>query len=212
MANSTPPTKRVSWKKWALIALGAFVAFIIVGNIANAVLGTDDHDKSAAAPETSTSTSTAAPTTTTAAPATTSPLPATVEAPPPAPAPPPASAPPNRPAGYVSEETWSDGPWPFTVTEGTLLCAPYGVGGNLQSVTFIANRTMLSTEPPRAHTNSRTSSRSGKTTRRTSGTSEVAAIRLRRSRSHLLTGRATEQTESSRTLRDDKPRIQWLDS
>jgi hypothetical protein len=42
----------------------------------------------------------------------------------------------------VSEETWSDGPWPFTVTEGTFLCAPYGVGGNLQSVTFIANRTM----------------------------------------------------------------------
>ena len=46
-----------------------------------------------------------------------------------------AAAAPNRPAGYVSESTWSDGPWPFTVPDGTLMCTS-------QRVTFTANRTM----------------------------------------------------------------------
>ena len=36
-----------------------------------------------------------------------------------------ASAEPNRPRGYISQATWTDGPWPFTVPDGTLMC---GVG------------------------------------------------------------------------------------
>lgn len=136
MASSTPPTKRVGWKKWALIALAAFVAFIVVGNIANAVLGTDDKQDSTAASQTI-STTVAAPSTT--APPITN---RTCDDRPGAPAGGAFERTRNRPAGYVSEETWTDGPWPFTVSEGTLMCAPYGVGGKLQSVTFVANRTM----------------------------------------------------------------------
>lgn len=130
MTKPAPQTKR-SWKKWALIALAVFVAFIVIGNVANAVLPKDDVQTSATTTE---ATSAAAATTTT------TPVP-TTEA---SPSPPPAETTTarNRPAGYVSEETWSDGPWPFTVPEGTLLCAPYGVGGNQQSVTFVANRAM----------------------------------------------------------------------
>ncbi|BBY35447.1 hypothetical protein BST33_03600 [Mycolicibacter minnesotensis] len=48
----------------------------------------------------------------------------------------------NRPRGYVSEETWTDGPWPLTVSEATLMCARQGVGGGHQSVTLAANRKM----------------------------------------------------------------------
>ena len=113
----------------------------MIGNIPIAQLPKDDEKQdSTAAPETHT---------TTAAPSTTSPPettttttapPVTTETSPPAPA--PQSPPRNGPAGYVSEETRSDRPWPFTVSEGTLLCAPYGVGGNQQSVTFVANRRM----------------------------------------------------------------------
>lgn len=40
----------------------------------------------------------------------------------------------QRPAGYVSEATWTDGLWPFTVPEGMLQC------GSLQRVTFTTNR------------------------------------------------------------------------
>ncbi|MFD4438096.1 DUF2511 domain-containing protein [Bacillus safensis] len=42
----------------------------------------------------------------------------------------------NKPAGYISEATWTDGEWPFTVAEGTLMCAAPS------RVTFTANRTM----------------------------------------------------------------------
>ena len=45
---------------------------------------------------------------------------------------PAASAEPNRPRGYISQATWTDGLWPFTVPDGTLMC---GVG---KRVTFIA--------------------------------------------------------------------------
>ena len=45
---------------------------------------------------------------------------------------PAASAEPNRPRGYISQATWIDGLWPFTVPDGTLMC---GVG---KRVTFIA--------------------------------------------------------------------------
>ncbi|MFL0179204.1 DUF2511 domain-containing protein [Mycobacterium sp. SMC-15] len=48
----------------------------------------------------------------------------------------------NRPKGYVSEETWTDGPWPLTVSEATLMCARQGVGGGQQSLTLAANRKM----------------------------------------------------------------------
>lgn len=124
-------TPQRNWKKWALIALAVFVAFLILGNIANAVLPKDDQPSPAAAPEPS---ATSAATTAPPAPVIAEPAPA---------APPAAQTPgPNRPAGYISEETWANGPWPFTVPEGTLLCAPYGVGGSQQSVTFVANRVM----------------------------------------------------------------------
>ncbi|MCV7286122.1 DUF2511 domain-containing protein [Mycolicibacterium wolinskyi] len=127
MANATP---RRNYKKWILIAVAAFAAFLIIGNIANAVLSTDEEPHQTASPD---PTTTSVPTTTAPAPATTAPQPAA----------PPAEAPgPNRPAGYISEDTWTDGPWPFTVSDGTLMCAPYGVGGNQQSVTFVTNRTM----------------------------------------------------------------------
>jgi hypothetical protein len=43
---------------------------------------------------------------------------------------------PARPAGYVSAQWWNDGPWPFTVQAGTLLC------GLPQRVTFTANGVM----------------------------------------------------------------------
>jgi hypothetical protein len=43
---------------------------------------------------------------------------------------PAASAEPNRPRGYISQATWTDGLWPFTVPDGTLMC---GVG---KRVTF----------------------------------------------------------------------------
>lgn len=128
MTNPAPTTKR-NWKKWALIALAAFVALIVIGNVANALLPHDDERSSV------TEATSALATTTTTPPLTTE------VAPPPVPAP-STTAGRNRPAGYVSEATWADGPWPFTVPEGTLLCAPYGVGGTQQSVTFVANRTM----------------------------------------------------------------------
>lgn len=48
----------------------------------------------------------------------------------------------SRPRGYVSEETWTDGPWPLTVSEATLMCARQGVDGGEQSVTLAANRRM----------------------------------------------------------------------
>jgi hypothetical protein len=41
---------------------------------------------------------------------------------------------PTHPAGFVSEATWTDGPWPLTVSEGTLACQP--LGGRLSRVTF----------------------------------------------------------------------------
>ncbi|WP_165497059.1 DUF2511 domain-containing protein [Rhodococcus sp. ABRD24] len=41
----------------------------------------------------------------------------------------------NMPAGYITRDTWS-GEWPFTVDEGTLMCA------SPSRVTFTANRTM----------------------------------------------------------------------
>lgn len=133
MANPAPSTKR-NWKKWALIAVAAFVAFVVIGNIANAVLPKDDEQSSA----------TAMAATSTSAETLTSPMPPPVATGRSQPAVPPARTTTvlHRPAGYVSEKTWTDGPWPFTVPEGTLLCAPYGVGGNQQSVTFVANRTM----------------------------------------------------------------------
>src|SRR5207249_970254 len=43
------------------------------------------------------------------------------------------SEPPPQPAGFVSQATWTDGQWPFTVSEGVLMCdAPH-------RVTFTAN-------------------------------------------------------------------------
>lgn len=48
----------------------------------------------------------------------------------------------NRPRGFVSEETWTDGPWPLTVPAATLMCAGLGVGGNQPSVTLAAGGQM----------------------------------------------------------------------
>ncbi|WP_301149011.1 DUF2511 domain-containing protein [Mycobacterium simiae] len=39
-----------------------------------------------------------------------------------------------HPPGFVSQATWTDGPWPLTVNEGTLACEP--LGGRLSRVTF----------------------------------------------------------------------------
>jgi Protein of unknown function (DUF2511) len=123
---SEPAPKR-PWKKWALVALGAFVAFLVLGNWANAAFSKHGSQKRGDEPP-PLSSSNATPT-----------LPSISSSAPNAPSSTRADQPPNRPAGYVSDATWTDGPWPFTVPEGTLLCAPYGVGGRSQSVTFIAN-------------------------------------------------------------------------
>ncbi|WP_235683318.1 DUF2511 domain-containing protein [Mycolicibacterium fluoranthenivorans] len=45
----------------------------------------------------------------------------------------------NRPAGLVERETWTDGPWPFTVDSATLFCTS-GAGGD--RLTVVANREM----------------------------------------------------------------------
>lgn len=45
----------------------------------------------------------------------------------------------HAPAGYISEETWTQGPWPFTVPEGLLMCATAPRG---PSITFTAARVM----------------------------------------------------------------------
>ncbi|MCB9441125.1 MAG: DUF2511 domain-containing protein [Mycolicibacterium sp.] len=47
----------------------------------------------------------------------------------------------NRPKGYVSEGTWTDGPWPLTVPDATLMCAGWGTGGQ-KSVTLAADGKM----------------------------------------------------------------------
>ncbi|WP_163645871.1 DUF2511 domain-containing protein [Mycobacterium conspicuum] len=38
----------------------------------------------------------------------------------------PISTTPAAPRGYVSQATWTDGPWPLTVPDGTLRCEPPG--------------------------------------------------------------------------------------
>lgn len=60
---------------------------------------------------------------------------------PPAVAPQPAVPTLNKPRGYISEATWA-GEWPFTVPEGTLMCAAPS------RVTFTANRTMYALNGP----------------------------------------------------------------
>lgn len=49
------------------------------------------------------------------------------------------TASPTAPRGFVSEATWTDGPWPLTVPEGTLACE--SLGGRLGRVTITANGT-----------------------------------------------------------------------
>ncbi|KLO45365.1 hypothetical protein ABH37_00790 [Mycobacterium haemophilum] len=44
-----------------------------------------------------------------------------------------------HPGGFVSEATWTDGPWPLTVSEGTLACHP--LGAHLGRVTFTSGGT-----------------------------------------------------------------------
>jgi hypothetical protein len=41
----------------------------------------------------------------------------------------------TTPPGYISEATWTDGEWPFTVPEGALMCTDL----RLKHVTFTAN-------------------------------------------------------------------------
>jgi len=45
----------------------------------------------------------------------------------------------NKPAGLVERETWTDGPWPFTVDHAILNCS---TGANGDQVTVDANREM----------------------------------------------------------------------
>lgn len=56
------------------------------------------------------------------------------------------AAAPNRPRGFISEQTWTAGPWPFTVAEGTLFCARSSA--NAPMVTFAANREMYALNGP----------------------------------------------------------------
>jgi len=41
----------------------------------------------------------------------------------------------TTPPGYISEATWTDGQWPFTVPDGVLMCS----GGAIKQITFTAN-------------------------------------------------------------------------
>lgn len=45
----------------------------------------------------------------------------------------------NRPAGLVERDTWTDGPWPFTVDYATLMCSG---GASGERLTVTANREM----------------------------------------------------------------------
>lgn len=47
----------------------------------------------------------------------------------------PTVAAPNQPRGLITEATWTDGEWPFTVADGVVQCAA-------ERVAFTANRTM----------------------------------------------------------------------
>lgn len=62
------------------------------------------------------------------------------------------SEPPSLPAGFVSEATWPDkpypsaGPWPFTVTGGVLIChAPHRVTFTANGVEYALNGAAKST-------------------------------------------------------------------
>ena len=96
-----PPTepKKKSHKirNGVLIAVGALVALVIVGNLLP-----KPEQRASDQPSSSETATTAASST---APTT----------------------PPNRPAGYVSRETWTDGPWPLTVDEAVLECQGDGL-------------------------------------------------------------------------------------
>lgn len=55
----------------------------------------------------------------------------------------PTTAPPagsNRPTGMVEKATWTDGAWPFTTDNATLMCS--NTSNGLQRVTVTANREM----------------------------------------------------------------------
>ena len=136
-------------KRFVVVGLGLAVG-VAVGLGAALALG-DDGDRPAAEPAPAAST-------------------AVVSLPPPPVAPTTTEAPtPNRPGGYVSETTWTDGPWPFTVPEGTPMCAS-------NRLTFTANRTMYAVNgQPKALTSWRTSKQSGATTQRFSARKSTSA-------------------------------------
>ncbi|OBK74825.1 hypothetical protein A5651_07935 [Mycobacterium sp. 1274761.0] len=99
-------------RKGLLIALGVFVVLFVLLGIIGSLMPKKGKDESTA---NSGSTTTAVTTT-------------TLATPPPVAAPAPTS---DRPAGYVSRETWTDGPWPLTVDEAVLECQ----GDNLVTIT-----------------------------------------------------------------------------
>jgi hypothetical protein len=56
------------------------------------------------------------------------------------------SEPSSQPVGFVSEATWTDGPWPFTVTDGVLMChAPHRVTFTAKGVEYALNSAAKST-------------------------------------------------------------------
>jgi hypothetical protein len=129
-----PPKKSDKLRKGLLIALGIGVAFDIIGYLALK----EWEDKSKVSSESTTAAVTTTPTTgsTTAAVTTTPSTESTT------------TAVTTTPPGYISEATWTEGEWPFTVSEGVLLCTnagslPWQVTFTANGVTYAANVTAL---------------------------------------------------------------------
>jgi hypothetical protein len=121
--RDAPPKKSDKLRKGLLIALGVGVAFDIIGYLALK----EWEDKSKVRSESTTAVVTTTPPSesTTAAVTTTPPSESTT------------AAVTTTPPGYISEATWTDGEWPFTVSEGVLMCT--NVGSIPWQVTFTAN-------------------------------------------------------------------------
>jgi hypothetical protein len=98
-----------------LIALGVVVALVTLVTLGNLALN-EWTDKSTASSESTTAVTTSPPSESTNTAVTTT------------------------PPGYISEATWTDGQWPFTVPEGVLMCT--NTGSIPKQVTFIANYVM----------------------------------------------------------------------
>jgi hypothetical protein len=119
--HHAPPKKSDKLRKGLLIALGIGVAFDTIGYLALK----EWEDKSKVSSESTTAAVTTTPSTESTTTAVT-----------------------TTPPGYISEATWTEGEWPFAVSEGVLMCTnagslPWQVTFTANGVTYAANVTAL---------------------------------------------------------------------